>query len=193
MSTVSAFAAKHNPENRYPDLRPGWTIRVHQKLDTASNKKGKGGKSQVFEGIIVSRKHGNEAGATITVRRSVGNFAVEKTYPLLLPSIEKIEVVKRAKVRRAKLYFLRDKSAREIRRKTRVEMNAEKVAKIEALRVEQAKEREAKKVAQEARAKELEERAAAEEKAAEEMTKEEEKKSEPEEKAIEAKKEEAAK
>lgn len=166
MSAISAFAAKHNPENRFPNLRPGWTVRVHQRLEANANKKGKGGKSQVFEGIIVSRKHGNEPGATITVRRSVGNFGVEKTYPLLLPSIEKIEVVKRAKVRRAKLYYIREKSAREIRRKTRQEMNSEKQEKLDALRVEQAKEREAKKAAAEARVRELEERAAVEAKEA---------------------------
>lgn len=182
MNTISAFAAKHNPENRFPDLRPGWTVRVHQKIDRGTDKKGKGGKSQVFEGIIVSRKHGNEAGATITVRRSVGVYGVEKTYPLLLPSIEKIEVVKRSKVRRAKLYFLRDKSAREIRRKTRQEMNTEKSEKLDALRAEQAKAREVKKAAAETRAKELEERAAAEAKAADEKDKEEASAPEPEEK-----------
>lgn len=182
MNTVSTFAAKHNPENRFPDLRPGWTVRVHQKIDRGTTKKGKGGKSQIFEGIIVSRKHGNEAGATITVRRSIGNYGVEKTYPLLLPSIEKIEIVKRSKVRRAKLYFLREKSAREIRRKTRTEMNQEKIEKLEALRAEQTKAREVKKAEQEARAKELAERAELEAKAAEEKAKEEETRPEVEEK-----------
>ena len=77
----------------------------------------------------------------------------------MLPSIEKIEIVKRAKVRRAKLYFLRDKSAREIRRMTRVEMNTKKSVKLGALRLEQVKEREAKKAVQVARAQELVERA----------------------------------
>lgn len=197
MTLVTAFAEKHNPENRYPDLRPGWTVRVHQKIAAKKGKEGKGGKSQVFEGIIVSRKHGNEPGATITVRRSIGNYGVEKVYPLRLPSIEKIEVVKRSKVRRAKLTFLREKSAREIRRKTRTEMNAEKAAKIEALRVEQAKAREARQAAEEARAKELEEKAkvkAAEEekKASEPEEKPEEKPAESEKSAPEGKKEEAA-
>ena len=200
MTLITAFAAKHNPENRYPDLRPGWTVRVHQKIARTINKKGKegkGGKSQIFEGIIVSRRHGNEVGATITVRRSVGNYGVEKTYPLLLPSIEKIEVVKRSKVRRAKLYFLRDKSAREIRRKTRAEMNVEKVAKIETLRAEQAKDREEKKAALEARAKELEERekakAAEEEKKAAGPEPSEEKPAETKEASADTPKEETAK
>jgi large subunit ribosomal protein L19 len=152
MDAVQTFASKNNPENRWPDLRVGWTVRVHQKLPQ-DGKKTKGGKSQVFEGIIVSRKHGNEAGATVRVRRSAGGYGVEKTYPLHLPSIEKIEVVKRAKVRRAKLYYIREKSAREIRRKTRQEMTAEKIAESKR----KHEEAEARRAAEaEARAKEAE-------------------------------------
>ena len=113
---VHSFSAKHNPANRFADLRVGMTVRVHQKL-----KEGEKGKSQVFEGIIIARKHGNEPGATITVRRSVGGYGVEKVYPIRLPSIEKIDVVKTGNVRRAKLYYLREKSAKEIRKKTRAE------------------------------------------------------------------------
>jgi len=116
---VRQFAAKHNPENRWADLKPGMTVRVHQKL-----RQGEKGKATVFEGIIIAHKHGNEAGASITVRRAVGGYGVEKVYPLRLPSIEKIEVVKTGKARRAKLYYLRGKSAREIRKKTRAEQVA---------------------------------------------------------------------
>lgn len=119
MHTIHAFAAQHNPTNRFADLRVGMTVRVHQKL-----KEGEKGKSQVFEGIIIARKHGNEPGATITVRRAAGGYGVEKVYPLRLPSIEKIEVVKQGRTRRAKMYYLREKSAKEIRRKTRLEATA---------------------------------------------------------------------
>ena len=112
---IQAFAAKHNPENRWPELKPGMTVRVHQKL------KGEKTKASVFEGIIIARKHGNEPGATITVRRAIGGYGVEKVYPLRLPSIEKIEVVKVGRTRRAKMYYLRGKSTREIRKKTRAE------------------------------------------------------------------------
>jgi large subunit ribosomal protein L19 len=119
---IQAFAAKFNPANRFGDLEVGMTVRIHQKLAEAV--KGKGGKSQTFEGIIISHKHGNEAGATITVRRSIGGYGVEKVYPLRLPSIEKIDVVKTGNVRRAKLYYLREKSAKEIRKKTRAELVA---------------------------------------------------------------------
>ena len=116
---VRQFAATHNPENRWADLKPGMTVRVHQKL-----RQGEKGKATVFEGIIIAHKHGSEAGASITVRRAVGGYGVEKVYPMRLPSIEKIEVMKTGKARRAKLYYLRGKSTREIRKKTRAEQAA---------------------------------------------------------------------
>jgi large subunit ribosomal protein L19 len=122
---VREFAAKNNPASRWDEVRPGMTVRVHQKL-----KQGEKGKSQIFEGIVVARKHGSEPGASITVRRSVGGYGVEKVYPLLLPSIEKIEVVKKGRTRRAKLYYLRDKTAKEIRKKTRAEAVSAKAAEV---------------------------------------------------------------
>jgi large subunit ribosomal protein L19 len=117
MNHLAIFEAKHAPESRFADLKVGWTVKIHQKI-----KEGTKSKNQVFEGIIIARKHGNSASSTITVRRVAGGFGVEKTIPLRLPTIEKIEVIKRSKVRRAKLYYLRDKTAKEIRRKTKAEM-----------------------------------------------------------------------
>lgn len=114
MDKLAQFASQYSPASRWPDLRVGWTVRVHQKTKEKDK-----AKSQVFEGIIIARKHGNEAGATITVRKASGGYGVEKTYPLRLPSIEKIEVVKKSRVRRAKLGYLREKSQKEIRRKTK--------------------------------------------------------------------------
>jgi large subunit ribosomal protein L19 len=116
---IRQFSDKHNPASRWGDLEVGWTVRVHQKL-----KEGEKGKSQIFEGVIIARKHGNQAGATMTVRRVAGAYGVEKVYPLLLPSIEKIEVVKKGRTRRAKMYYLRDKTAKEIRRKNRAQATA---------------------------------------------------------------------
>ena len=113
---IHAFAAKHNPESKYSDLKVGMTVRVHQRL-----KAGEKGKNQIFEGIIIARKHGDEPGATMTVRRVAAGYGVEKVYPLRLPSIEKIEVVKTGRTRRSKMYYLREKTAKEIRRKTRAE------------------------------------------------------------------------
>lgn len=96
------------------DLRPGDTVRVMQKIE----EKGKY-RLQAFEGLILARKHGREAGATFTVRKVASGVGVEKVFPLYSPVIEKIEVLKRARVRRAKLYYIREKVSREARRQLR--------------------------------------------------------------------------
>src|SRR3989344_328422 len=96
------------------DLRPGDTVRVHQKIE----EKGKF-RIQAFEGLVLARKHGTEAGGTFTVRRVSSGVGFEKIFPLYSPMIDKIEIVKRARVRRAKLYFIREKVAREARRQLR--------------------------------------------------------------------------
>lgn len=108
-------------------IRPGDTVRVHQKIFEL--KKGKGANKkevttktariQVFEGLVIAVKHGTEAGATFTVRATMSGIGVEKIFPLYAPFIEKIEIVRRSKVRRAKLYFIREKVAREVRRQLR--------------------------------------------------------------------------
>jgi large subunit ribosomal protein L19 len=95
-------------------IKPGDTVKVHQKIVD----KGKT-RLQVFEGIVLARKHGSEAGATFTVRKVSSGIGVEKIFPLYSPLIEQIEIVKRAKVRRAKLYYIREKVAREIKRQMR--------------------------------------------------------------------------
>lgn len=96
------------------DLSAGDTVRVWQKIQ----EKGKT-RLQAFEGLVLARKHGTEAGATFTVRRVASGVGVEKTFPLYSPMIDKIEVTKRSKVRRAKLYHIREKAAKEIRRQMR--------------------------------------------------------------------------
>ncbi len=95
-------------------LRPGDTVRVHQKII----EKGKS-RIQVFEGLVLAVKHKNEPGATFTVRAALSGIGVEKIFPLYSPVIDKIEITKRSKVRRAKLYFIREKVAREVRRQLR--------------------------------------------------------------------------
>jgi len=85
-----------------PDIRPGDFVRVHQKI-----KEGDKERVQVFEGQVIARKHRKEAGSTITVRSVILGVGVEKIFPLHSPAIEKIEILKREKVRRAKLYYLR--------------------------------------------------------------------------------------
>lgn len=95
-------------------IRPGDTVRVHQKIV----EKGKT-RLQMFEGLVIAVKHGKEAGATFTVRATLSGVGVEKIFPLYAPFIEKIEIVRRSQVRRAKLYFIREKVAREVRRQLR--------------------------------------------------------------------------
>jgi large subunit ribosomal protein L19 len=95
-------------------LRPGDTVRVHQKVI----EKGKT-RIQMFEGLVIAVKHGTEAGGTFTVRAQMSGIGVEKIFPLYSPVIDKIEITKRSKVRRAKLYFIREKVAREVRRQLR--------------------------------------------------------------------------
>ena len=96
------------------DIRPGDTVRVYSKVE----EKGKT-RLQAFEGLVISRKHGSEPGATFTVRKIASGVGVERTFPLYSPNIDKIELVRRSKARRAKLYFIREKTAKEIRRKVK--------------------------------------------------------------------------
>ena len=92
-------------------MRAGDTVRVSQKI-----KEGNKIRLQVFEGLILARKHGAEGGATFTVRKVASGVGVEKIFPLYSPMIDSIEVVKRSKVRRAKLYYIREKAAKDIKR-----------------------------------------------------------------------------
>ena len=112
MNTLSLFKSNLPSESKLRDLRPGWSVKIYQKI-----KEGDKTRTQAFEGTVIARKHGNEAGGTITIRKVSGGIGVEKIFPIYLPSIEKITVLKKTTARRSKLYYLRDKSAKEIRRK----------------------------------------------------------------------------
>lgn len=112
------FSSQNRITSKLADLKPGWTVKIYQKI-----KDGEKTRTQAFEGLVIAKKHGSEAGGTITVRKVFGGIGVEKIFPLYLPSIDKVEVIKKAKVRRAKLYYLKEKSAKEIRRKTKSLVN----------------------------------------------------------------------
>lgn len=101
-------------ERKALDIRSGDTIRVWQKIKEKDKVR-----LQAFEGLVIAVKHGKEAGATFTVRRVASGVGVEKIFPLYSPMIDSIETVKRSKVRRAKLYHVREKAAKEIRRQMR--------------------------------------------------------------------------
>ena len=107
-------------------LRSGDTVRVWQKI-----KEGDKARLQAFEGLVLARKHGNEPGATFTVRKVIDGVGVERIFPLYSPVIDEIEVVRRSKVRRSKLYFVREKAAKEIRRQMRT-ARAQKTVEVVA-------------------------------------------------------------
>ncbi|MCI8361603.1 MAG: 50S ribosomal protein L19 [Clostridia bacterium] len=90
-------------KNKIPDLHVGDTIKVHQRI-----KEGNRERIQVFEGIII-KKQGGGVNATFTVRRVAYGVGVEKTFLIHSPMVEKVEVVRVGKARRAKLYYLRDR------------------------------------------------------------------------------------
>ncbi len=89
------------------ELKSGMTVRIYQKIKELNPKGEEKERLQYFDGIIIARKHGKEIGATITVRKVSDGVGVEKIYPLSLPTIAKIEIMKTADVRRSKLYYLR--------------------------------------------------------------------------------------
>lgn len=111
-------------ERKNLDLRAGDSVRVWQKIIERVVEKDKvkeKSRLQAFEGLVLARKHGTENGGTFTVRRVIDGVGVERVFPLYAPTIDKIEVLKRAKVRRAKLYHIRRKAAKEIRKAMRHE------------------------------------------------------------------------
>jgi large subunit ribosomal protein L19 len=108
-------------------LRAGDVVRVWQnitelKTQKQANKKEatvKNVRKQAFEGTVLAVKHGAEAGGTFTVRRVASGVGVEKIFPLYSPAIDSIEVLRRTRTRRAKLYFIRRKAARDVARAMR--------------------------------------------------------------------------
>lgn len=107
-----------------PDIKPGDTIKVYQIVKEAEKpgkkekEETKKEKIQIFEGLVLAKKHGKESGSTITVRKVIDGIGVEKIFPLHSPIIKKIEIIKRSKVRRAKLYYLRGAKGKRARLKT---------------------------------------------------------------------------
>ncbi|KKR15018.1 MAG: 50S ribosomal protein L19 [Candidatus Falkowbacteria bacterium GW2011_GWA2_39_24] len=87
-------------------LKPGMTVRIYQKIKELNAKGQEKEREQYFDGIITARKHGKEAGATITVSKISDGVGVEKIFPLNLPTITQIDIKKQSRVRRAKLNFL---------------------------------------------------------------------------------------
>lgn len=113
-SNKNILSAVNVDERKALNLRSGDSVRVWQKVKEKDKTR-----LQAFEGLVLSRKHGSEAGATFTVRKVMDGVGVEKIFPVYSPMIDKIELLRRSKVRRAKLYFVREKASKEIRRQMR--------------------------------------------------------------------------
>ena len=127
MKSTVIISPVNMEERKNLGIRPGDTVRVWQnivelKTGKAANKKEvttKNMRKQAFEGLVLARKHGSDAGGTFTVRKVASGVGVEKIFPLYSPMIDKIEILRRSQVRRAKLYHVREKVAREVRRQMR--------------------------------------------------------------------------
>ncbi|HEC21022.1 MAG TPA: 50S ribosomal protein L19 [Candidatus Peregrinibacteria bacterium] len=111
MSIISDFVQSNL--KKVPEIKPGFTVRVHEKIKEEDKER-----IQVFEGLVIKVGTGKTGiDKTFTVRKIVGGVGVEKVFPLHSPLIKKIEVVKVAKVRRSKLYYMRDRRGKEARLK----------------------------------------------------------------------------
>lgn len=99
-------------ERKKLQFSAGDVVRVWSKIED----KGKF-RLQAFEGMVLARKHGNEIGGTFTVRKVSNNVGVERIFPLFSPLIDKLEIVRRSRARRSKLYYVREKAVKEVRRK----------------------------------------------------------------------------
>ena len=122
MTTLTESATKEYLKEGIPDIRPGDTVRVHQKIkegDPSSTSGQVKERIQVFEGVVLAKKHGKGISGTITVRKISQGVGVERIFPIHAPFIQKIEVAKRAKVRKAKLYYLRDAKGKKARLKAK--------------------------------------------------------------------------
>ena len=98
-----------------PELEVGSSVKVHVKV-TEGNRE----RIQIFEGTII-KKRGSGVGATITVRKTFQGVGVERVFPIYSPRIEKIQIIRRGDVRRAKLYYLRERSGKATRIKEKIE------------------------------------------------------------------------
>ena len=117
------------------DFSTGDTVRVWNKIKEGDGKV----RLQAFEGMVLARKHGTEIGGTFTLRKVASGVGVERVYPLFGVNIDKIEIIRKARTRRSKLYYVRDKALRDVRRKLKKDTRVVKkdgVTTVEAVDTE---------------------------------------------------------
>jgi len=110
--TKVQFTPVEQESRKNLDFKAGDTVRVWNKI----LEKGKV-RLQAFEGLVLSRKHGKESGATFTIRKVSSGVGVERIFPLYSPNIDKIEVLRKSKTRRNKLYYIRTKAVKEVKKR----------------------------------------------------------------------------
>lgn len=132
-------------KSKIPDIKIGDTVRVHQRV-----KEGNRERIQVFEGIVIKKQNGG-LNETFTVRRISYGVGVEKTFLIHSPLVEKVELVRVGKVRRAKLYYLRDRIGKAAKTKENVGANLKReqiIVKEEAEKAREIEEKKAEKAAE---------------------------------------------
>lgn len=110
--TKSQFTPVEQDSRKNLDFKAGDTVRVWSKIQ----EKGKT-RLQAFEGLVLSRKHGTESGATFTIRKVASGVGTERIFPLYSPNIDKIEILRKSKTRRNKLYYIRTKAVKEVKKR----------------------------------------------------------------------------
>ncbi len=123
MSELLKFIEEEYQESRknHPAFKAGDTVIVHVKI-----REGNKERIQQFQGVVIQRKNSSSNGETFTVRKVSNGIGVERIFPIISPSIEKIEVIRQGKVRRARLYYLRGRQGKAARIKERMRYAAKK-------------------------------------------------------------------
>lgn len=124
MALLKIFEARRLRKD-LPDFRAGDVVKVYEKV-----REGDKERTAMFEGLVIARKHGRGLDATFTVRRVISGIGVERIFPLHLPTIEKIQIVKRTKVRRAKLYYVRHQLGKKVRRRKELAVPETKMPEV---------------------------------------------------------------
>jgi len=135
MTNILQDIQKLAVKKKVPAIEPGYTVRVHQRI-----KEGEKERTQIFEGLVIKVNSGHGADKTITVRKVIDGIGVEKIFPIHSTNITKIEVKKKSRVRRAKLYYMRDRFGKSARMKETFVSNKEMEESIEELAEEKAAE-----------------------------------------------------
>ena len=132
--TKKEFTPVEQESRKNLDFKAGDTVRVWTKI----LEKGKV-RLQAFEGLVLSRKHGKESGATFTIRKVASGVGVERIFPLYSPNIDKIEILRKSKTRRNKLYYIRTKAVKEVKKRLKsITISREEIPeKEEAVKTEE--------------------------------------------------------